>query len=142
METHRSRHLNPPISDALPFTSKPLPVAETTPEAPEPISLRSPDDVLGALEWSVGETKALLQRAKATGDLRLQNQLLQTAIGALDKLAKSVGLYDDGVNVTVNNGETRILAVLDKLSDEELERIVRGDVSPELKALVGEVEGQ
>jgi hypothetical protein len=92
----------------------------------EPVSLRSPEDVLTALEWSVGETKALLQRAKDAGDLRLQNQLLQTAIGALDKLAKSVGLYSDGTIVNVDAGTRKLEIACASLSTDELRLLLAG----------------
>jgi hypothetical protein len=120
------------------------PVAATHSAAPsvmESVSLRSPDDVLSALEWSVAETRSLLQRAKIAGNLELQNRLLQTAIAALDKLAKASGIYSDGTIVNVNLSERRMERAVAKLTDEQLEAGLAALARGEQVAIEGEVLG-
>jgi hypothetical protein len=93
---------------------------------PVSVSLRSPSDVLGALESVVSESLALLERSKATGDLRMQNSLLNTLVATLDKLAKSVGLYQDGTVVNVNTTNQRLELAVSKLSDDQLLALLGG----------------
>jgi hypothetical protein len=122
--------LNPADVERLRPMATPPPKPRPTIE-PTKLSLRSPEDVLEQLEWAVSETKALLEGAKAAGDLRLQDRLLQTALGALDKLAKSVGLYNDGVTINVDSRQTRIVEIYDSLPTDVLRRLAAGETTIE-----------
>jgi hypothetical protein len=96
------------------------------PIEPVSVSLRSPSDVLGALESVVAESLALLERSKATGDLRMQNSLLNTLVATLDKLAKSVGLYSDSPTINIDASSKRLELAVAKLSDEQLLAFLSG----------------
>jgi hypothetical protein len=108
------------LSEVAPEIKPPAPIE------PVSVSLRSPSDVLGALESVVSESLALLERSKATGDLRMQNSLLNTLVATLDKLAKSVGLYQDGTVVNVNTTNQRLELAVSKLSDDQLLALLGG----------------
>lgn len=125
--------------------SAPIVKPQASAPAAEPVlecvSLRTPDDVLAALEWSVAETKALFGRAKDAGNLELQNRLLLTAIGALDKLAKANGVYSDGTTITVNMSERRMERAVAKLSDAQVDAGIAAFARGEQIAIEGEVLG-
>jgi hypothetical protein len=124
-QRHRANHVKA-ISEKTQATATATPAP--SPIDPVKLSLRSPEDVLEQLEWAVAETKALLESAKAAGDLRLQDRLLQTALGALDKLAKSVGLYNDGTVVNVNTTTQRLELAVSKMTDEQLRALLAGNM--------------
>jgi hypothetical protein len=126
VQRHRANHVKMQAPRSEP---KPAPAAIE----PVSVTLRSPSDVLGALEATFGEALALLERSKASGDLRTQNSLLNTMVVTLDKLAKSVGLYNDAA-VTINidqRRQTKIVELYDSLPMDVVRRLEAGETTIE-----------
>ena len=113
LQRHRANHLE---------TQRALPMSAES----SSFKLDSPQDVLDAAKTLIGRVERIVDQAEADGDLRnalAGLKLMQDNLVSL--FAKYFQLIDSAPKV---DASTKVLAVLDGISTEELRAFLRGDV--------------